>query len=275
MINPSEVFPRWLNSLRIRMVALLSVALLPVGLIAVNQTATVTANAKANAELALRLRTEQAAYDERLVVRRAFGAAEAMVPFVDYLDENPDECVPLLSQVADQSTRFSWAGIIPVSGQLTCSSAGVDYTMSPDGPFPQMVVNARPAVTVNEDAPLSGTSVITVMQPYFRAGTIAGFVAVSIPHQNLPGLRTDESDNLRDLITFNSDGDVLTANRDMESVDLRLPKGVNMASLTGQGVLIFDGENNEGDMRIFAVVPIDQSSIYVLGIWDPTANSSC
>merc|ERR1711916_51692 len=69
---------RWWNGLRFRLVIMMSVALLPIGLIAVTQTRAVSEEVRRNTELALLAGIEQTAFHERLDIQRAFGVADSV-----------------------------------------------------------------------------------------------------------------------------------------------------------------------------------------------------
>ena len=78
MTSKAQDPSKWWNSLRVRLIVMMTLALLPVGLIAIYQTRAVTEKARRNAELALLALVDQSALKEKLAIQRAFGAADAI-----------------------------------------------------------------------------------------------------------------------------------------------------------------------------------------------------
>ncbi len=264
-----QVRQKWYRSLRLRVVAFLSLALLPVGLIAVSQTRQVTLQAKQNTELALLALTEQSAISERRVIQRAFGAANLLGTLATTITENSALCVQRLQPFVTSNPSYSFVGIIPVSGWMTCSSSGQAYDFSDSAEFDELMANPRQNVLKNETAPMSGVSVIIVSQPYFVDGQLEGFVSISIPHDQLADSVDQQSQaGLRELVTFNPMGSVLTAKGEMDAVEGELPGDVPLTALSNQDRHAFTGINGNGEERIFTVVPVVDDTVYVLGVWD-------
>lgn len=273
MIRTSK-FRGVLNGLQFRVAAMLSLALLPIGLIAVNQTKQVADSARRNAELVLLTQTESATFDVRFTVEQARGAARLLGASQIQL-ENPEECERKLAAFVDSESRFSFVGVLPKSGLMTCSSAERSLDFSN---WPKLAENmdaAVPVVGINQDAPLSGKSVIFVLEPYFENGEMAGMIAISIPHDRLnlqPA--SDPADGLVNAMTFNNEGDILTSERPLELAEDDLPKGLTLPELIGQGAYSFSREDKQGNGRIYTVIPIVENVVYTLGVWEENSTST-
>ena len=73
-----------------RVMALLSVALLPLGLIAVMQTRALTNEIQTRSQLSLIALTRNAAAEERQLIQRAFGAARVLSEMIDLIADEPE-----------------------------------------------------------------------------------------------------------------------------------------------------------------------------------------
>ena len=257
---------------------MLSLVLLPLGLIAVVQTQSVAERARSNAELALLSLTEQAAMTERLVLREAIGAATALGLVVadslgPDLTGDPARCSAYLRRFVESSARYSFASYLPPTGIITCSSGGASYDFSESERIRDLLNNPAPQITVNRSAPISQTSIISANQPIYRAdGEFAGYVSISIPHSRLQEMRSVISEaSLAELVTFNARGEILSALGDIDLVVPLLPADVTLDSLARGGRRAFTRNDSAGTPRIYTVSPIENERIYVLGIWDADA----
>ncbi|WP_338469214.1 sensor histidine kinase [Roseobacter fucihabitans] len=246
----------------------MTLALFPLGAVAIYQTNRVAAEAEQNARLALLAITGDAAKVEELLIERAFGAARVLAATAENYISAPSKCTRDFARFVENDPRYSFIGILPVSGLMICSSSGAEYDFSEFPGFAQRMKDQVPAIEVNTSAPLSGTSVFIVSEPFEVAGAFAGFVSISIPHAGLP----DTPDSLKDLgleelMTLNSDGQVLTARSDMDTALAELPSEEEITSLLISGNTAFQSQNQLGESRRYTVVPIQGSPVTVLGVW--------
>ncbi|MFQ1702086.1 sensor histidine kinase [Loktanella agnita] len=256
------------SSLRTQIVLLLTLALLPLGSIAIYQTNRVATEANNNAELALLALTESAAKEEELIIERASGAASLVAAMAPTFLQDPDRCTRDLGAYISRYERYSFIGIIPASGLMTCSSSGREYDFTDVENFQKSIEAKKRLILVNTRGAISQESVFIVSQPYYLDGNYGGFVSVSIPHLGLR-LPTDdlESLGLADLITINDDTDILTARGGIEEAADELPALRTFSSSLATGKLSFRGVNQRGERRIYTVVPIKGSPATVIGVW--------
>ncbi len=253
----------------------MSLALLPLGLIAILQTQGVAERARDNAELALLALTEQAASAERLALREAIGSASVLGLLVadtlgPDLAEDPARCSAMMRNFVASSDRYSFAGFISASGLVACSSGDEVYDFSSSKSVQALLADPRRQVTVNRFAPISGTSVFSANEPLYDADrAFLGYVTVSIPHTRLNTLREGVPPGaLSELITFNRAGDVLTALGDLGVVAPLLPVDVGLDDLMDGKRHSFSGVDSLGQNRIYTVTPIENERIYAMGIWN-------
>ena len=266
--GPSSLSSRFFNSLRFRILAMLSLALLPIGLIAVNQTKQVVDTERQNAELVLLTRTEKASFRERIVIEQARGAARLLSALQEELADAL-ECEEYLRAFVAANARFSFIGVLPKTGKMECSSAGRSFDFSTFDDFEELMNAQEARVTVNQDAPLSGKSVIVISEPFYELGIFQGMISVSVPHARLGSdEESSEFRGLTNVITFNAQGDILTSGGELNAAYLDTPIAMKLDELVGRGAFSFSGQDKLRQNRIFSVVPIIENAVYTLGVWD-------
>ena len=259
---------RFFGSLRFRVLAMLSLALLPIGLIAVIQTKQVADGQRENSELVLFTRTETASFEERIVIEQARGAARLLGTLQSEL-ANGAECEEYLRAFVSANARFSFIGVLPKSGKMECNSAGETFDFSGFEGFDEQMAAEVATVMVNQDAPLSGTSVIVISEPFYELGVFQGLISVSVPHNALLGQdERQQLPGLANVITFNAQGDILTSSGDLDRAELDTPASAPLSELATRGAFSFSGRDRSGQERIFSVVPIIDDTVFTLGVWD-------
>lgn len=258
----------WFSSLRVQIFLLMALALFPLGAIAIYQTNRVAETAEKNAELALLAVTGRAAKREELMIERAFGAARFFGVIAEGFAEDPDRCTRDLGQFIRYNPSYSFIGIIPPTGILTCSSAGRTYDFSQTEDFETAFAERESRIVINTQAPLSGVSVFVISEPFEIGGEFAGFISISVPHSRLPAPGEELNKlGLEELMTFNSEGDVLTARSDIETALQELPVLRTLESLEKGEMFSFQDNNTRGEPRIYTVVPIEGSPATAIGVW--------
>ncbi len=265
----------WYRRLSVQLIAFLSLAMLPLGLVALLQTNRVAAEADRTEGLALLGLTERAARGEQLLIERAVGAARLFGSVAPDLLDDPDACGDILSQFVAANTEFSFIGVLPLSGIVDCSSSRQQLDLNGYPDFTSAIAAQEPTITVNESAPASGQSVFIVSEPFEIDGAFAGFVSISIPHSGLP----DTDDNLanlglEELITFNADGDILTSRTALDLAGLELPAGAQLADFSIEAPQTFRAFNTQGVERRYSIVTIDGIPAAVLAVWQIGAQAT-
>ncbi|WP_417255859.1 sensor histidine kinase [Celeribacter halophilus] len=259
---------RYVDGLGVRLAALLSIALFPIGLIAVSLTHQFSNAADDRAKSNLLALTAQAAAGEEGFIRSGFGATNALAAVIPSMDTDSPACSQIFLDFVAQSPAFSFAGFVGLDGILKCGTSSVGYDFSEGEVYHDMIENPAPRSDLTLSAPISGTSVIVLSSPVNIDGAFAGYVAVSLPHnESRMVLDNAPVDRPVELITFNREGEILSAAGGLDHIQDRLPKGRPLANLTGQYRMSFLGTTNDGEDRIFAVVPILRNQVYAIGSW--------
>ena len=247
---------------------MLSVALFPIGLIAVVQTQQLSDAARSNAELSLLSFTEHASLNERMIVQRARGNARLLGHLSQELTD-PAKCAEHLGSFIEANPHFSFVGFLPVSGAMTCSSATRPFDFSKTDGFDDLMSAGKPTVVINKAAPLSGRPVIVVSEPYFLNDTLVGMVSISVPREKLDEIEENNVANgFLNAVTFNATGTILTSEDETSDVQNTLPRNINLEDLVGESAYSFSAEDRSGIERIYTFVPIEDGLVFTLGIWE-------
>lgn len=261
--------PKWSRLLQVQVFFLLSLALMPIGLIAVYQTSQISLETERTAELALLALTEQAAGDEQLIIERAFGSAKMLGVIATGVLETKDECRVKLGEFIDNEPKFSAVAIIPLSGGVPCTSAAIDTDLSEDEIPQNARENPRSRIRVVDSTTLTGRSAVIVSQPYYDDDQLAGFVRIAMPHfQIMADPTTLSSAGLVNLMTFNSAGVVLTSHLGMDVAIDHLPAGLALETIKVSKPYSFSGKDREGNDRLFTIAPVKGSPFTIMGVWN-------
>ncbi len=276
MTKPATRKRPFSQMLGVRLAFAFAVSLLPLGLISGMQSRSLMDEAKARSTAALLGETLLAAGPEARLIRGARVAAEALAITIPGLADDTVQCSAALRRLADQSHgAYSFVAFIPASGDAQCTSNGNAVDFSESNRLRQMSADRKPDTVVIRDGAESGESVLAFGHPVTDfGGSYLGYVSISMPHAVLEGPDMTEtdfppSDQLEPitLITFDTKGTVLTATSGLDGASGRLPNDRALTDLTSNAARTFTATSNAGDLRIFAVFPLVEDTIYAIGSW--------
>lgn len=256
------------RGLAFRVLFFLSLALLPIGLLAIFQTQQIAKQYRENAELALISVTEQASAAERDVLQAAFNAAEALASTIPLFWHDDAGCSEFLTAYQQANPGYALVGYIPKNGLMSCSSAESAFDFSDDPMFRTAIDTPRRRVETlgNGGATLRPVTVVTV--PVFEADTLLGFVALSIPSTTFDERKELVLDNKPlALMTFNKDGAVITTERGLDVAGVEVPADIALNVFTGQKSAVFQALNQQGVRRIYVVQQIVSHAVYAISVW--------
>ncbi|WP_444667694.1 sensor histidine kinase [Cereibacter changlensis] len=265
---------RFADRIGFRFAFLLAVALLPLGVISIVQSAAVMREAAARSEAALTGETMRAAEHEVRLIQRAQGSAAALSQVIVPLLDEAEACEDVMAAVQRDSQAYSVVGYIRADGMMACSSAE-PFAFSNSELVTTALEAMQPTLQMSLYGPVSKTSVVVVSHPVLDGlGNLLGIVVISLPHDALfasgnviSGLTPPV------LMTFNRDGKVLTSSVGLEHVEDILPKDRALKALAGESDLAFTAATSAGLERVFSVVPIIPGTLYALGSWDKSASN--
>lgn len=256
-------------SLAVRVAAMISLALLPIGLMAVVQSLQSLNRAQDSHRDTLSAQTFQAALPEGEAIVGAFNLARGLAHAMPHLISTPDACRAAMQRAIEGDPRITFVGFVDTSQTTSCNSTGrvLDFSANPqtDRAFAAGV----PDISFNPAASESQTAVMIVSEPVHDADdALLGFVTLSVPSTPLEQVRA--AGNLDDavvLVTFNGMGEVLTSDLPRDTIVDMLPADTTLNSLVGEEQRVFSAESVDGTLRDFALVPILPGKAYALGSW--------
>lgn len=247
---------RFMDLLGVRLGLVLGLALLPVGLIAMVQSADLIANARDHSEAALTGETLRAVRPQMAAVKRAQGAAEVISAL---RPETAEACNALLARVVG-SGGYAFAALYETDGTLRCSTPGAAPSLPPSPAFSAAVTQGKPSLAAKA---FSGTGVIlTVLHPETDGGgSVTGIAAVGLS----PVPPAAQSRDGFALVLLGPAGEVLSSSLDLDATRNVLPSGDR--NLAEGGNRTFSALSAAGKDRAYSVVDVTDGEILALGTW--------
>jgi len=271
------VFPRvsgnfdFAAGLGFRLAFLLSLAILPIGLISLTQTLSLSREAERAVELSLLGRTAAAAAGERALLQAALGTADALGPAVLELIDDPEACHTLMHNFVQRSATYVYAGFTRMDGISDCNSGGEEISLRDSPVYLKFQRLRGTLMAANIQGPVSKRSVVVVVQPLYRGRDLLGYVSVSLTHDLLLSTHAArlgvEGAN---IVTFDSTGEILSSyDAAQEEVRRLLPSGPVLDRLLSGTQSLTHAPSADGRERIFATVPIVPGLAQAIGIFTP------
>lgn len=249
---------------------LLSVALLPLGMIALSQTWHIAGQAERSAETALLRRTAEAGAGERTLILTALGAAQALGQAAAEYRDDPVACSALLKDFVTRSGIYIFAGFVRADGKLDCASTGATADVSGTETYRTFMNAPGPLVSATRSGTVTHRSVTIVSQPVTEDGALLGYLALSIPHDTIERMHRGMGDDRHvDVVIFNAYGNVVFAEGGLDNAQQNLPESTLLARLTETEGMSFRDRDLSGADRVFAVVPVVPGLVYAMGSWLP------
>ena len=250
----------------------MTLALFPLGVIAVYQTDKVLDETERLRRNALFFETSSAARDERELIQQTLGSAHGLAA-LSILDDTPT-CRRVMRDFADTNAHIAFAGYIPVDGFMECGSQGDAMDLSDSDRVRKALKAGGPSVDVSPNGAVTQQPVLLVFHPTYTDRELSGVVALSVP------LRLAERDlksrlfqhELR-VVTFTNQGQVISATGGRDAADTILPSDYSLEDLKQRVGTTFSGTTQSGEKRIFAVAGIFQDQVSVIASWPATTTA--
>ena len=265
---------RLADRLALRLAVLLSVALLPLGMLAILTSLDSRRTDQRSAERALISLTADTEAGRRALVESAFTTARTLArPTIERLDD-PDACRTLMADTVRSAGVFSFVGFTGTDGVMRCASSGTPQDFSDSPLFHATMDDPRAIVRWTEAGVVSGEPVLIATHPVFDRGTLRGFLSVAIERRSVAWLMPAAAANV-DVrpVLINRLGDVLVADMDGADPATLLPDGADMGELASGGPSVFEGRTVAGEKAVFAVATLVPGQLHVLGVWRPEASA--
>ncbi len=254
-----------------RVALLLTLALLPLGIIAVAQTQRAVDTARDTYRASLSAQTTRLAQPEREAIQSAQGITQGLADALVVMGPTDAVCTDLMRYSSSRNDQVVFLGFIDTNFRSQCNNFGESYDFSAVETVQTAMRRGSFMISYNPSGGASGKPVVIVQQPVFNEqGVFKGFVNLSVLTADLVAQRkTDRMAENAVLVTFNDDGQILTSDRPADQIGDFLPANTQLVDLVGDGNQLFTEKTRNGDVREFAVVPIVEGRAYSLGSWDP------
>ncbi|EEB84774.1 sensor histidine kinase [Roseobacter sp. GAI101] len=257
-----------LRSLAFKVLLFLSLALLPIGLISVFQTREIAEQNLENSELSLLAITEQASSQESSMIQEAFGAAEALASVVSLIKRDSRSCSAFLREYQKSSNLYTVVSYVMANGEINCISSGNITDISDLDVFKSMLRNKSRMAHILNDAPITKEPILVVTVPLYIESELRGFVNMSIPERVFQKVTEPDLTNPpQAMLTFNSEGEILTSENGREIAREELPSASELKWYISQSGRVFRATNNKGQPRVYAVMPIVSDAVYAMSVW--------
>lgn len=261
------------QNLVVRIAFLLSLALLPIGLVAMGQTWRALHITNDNLEASIHARTSALVEPERRALFTKIGTARTLADTLGATEFSTEECMAIMKRVLETSPRLAYAGLMERGSVSRCNSVGRTLQFPTDPRAEALFTNPEPYISYNPNGSASELPVIIVAYPtYADGGALKGFVTISFQAQ--PLVQSDsglgQSGDFA-LVTFNKFGEMLTSFAPQGSIDDYLPDGMALDGFVDQEDTFFLATTLTGEKRLISVVPILPGEVYALGSWGRSA----
>ncbi|WP_375688690.1 sensor histidine kinase [Pseudooceanicola sp. LIPI14-2-Ac024] len=262
---------RLFDSLGTRVVAMLSIALLPVGLISLYQTSHVIRQAdelSRSALIGLALSSTESQSD---LIHEGFAAARVLGGALVPIRDDAEACSELMRGFVRAHPAYSQAIYVQNDGQSLCNSEGKPVDLSSSKTYQKMQEEPRRQFNFVETGKVTGGPVVLISQPVYDEMTLIGHVSLSLPRENIQ-LEPSyvEGRHPLNVITLNGDGDVIMAPGDIETAKAQLPAFRDLTSFLYRRATTFVADDRTGKERIYSVVPIIPGVAIAFAVWEPT-----
>lgn len=264
----------WLRQkLVVRIAFLVSLAVLPIGLVAVGQTWRALGVSTENLEASIHARTANLISAERQDLLTKIGTARTLADTLSADEFSAETCSAIMRRVQTNNSRLAFAGLLAPNSVSECNSLGQHITFPRDTRSDDLFANPEPYITFSQQGSVSGRPVIVVAYPSYSVDEVfQGFVIVSFVTEPLlhAGIATGPHSDVA-LVTFNRFGDVLTSFAPEGQLDAYLPQDLHFGSFVDQPDTFFTATTPSGETRLISIVPILPGEVYALGSWGRAA----
>ncbi|MFP7569515.1 sensor histidine kinase [Marivita sp. S2033] len=256
------------QSLVVRIALLLSLALLPIGLVAMSQSWRAIEAANENLESSLHARTSTLVEPERRELLMKMGVAKGLAETLGATELSTEQCTAIMQRVRVSGEQFEFVGVMNSESRSVCNSAGTELEFTPGPRAADLFQNPEPFIGFSARGSVSELPVITVLHPIFDVeDMLTGFVALSFAAEPMERTveRIEDAGDVS-MVMFNKYGEVLSSSSNGDFED-NLPEGLALEGFVNQEGSFFTATSRAGDPRLISVIPILPGEVYALGSW--------
>ena len=256
------------RGISVQLIALLSIALFPVGAIAVSQSLIFDREARKSAETLLLSLTAEGASVEHRLLQTGFKAADRLVAGVIANQDSQQLCNKLLADFIAKQDLFSFASFAKADGAVQCASAPSGAHFSNAEGFVRMAQTpVRFVYRVKTHPAVESWTLVTAV-PVKAKGVLLGFLSIAVPSLHLPPLETTSGiPRPTSIIVVNASGDLLTTDVNLEVARNNAIAPEMLDSLLEGADRVVDGRDLAGVQATFVKVTLIPDTAYAIGTW--------
>ncbi|MCL3881556.1 sensor histidine kinase [Marivita sp. GX14005] len=259
---------RFGRSLVFRIAVLLSVALLPIGLVALVQSWRALDAANDNLEASLHARTSVLIEQEQRELLTKRGVARGLADALGAIDLDPARCSDIMRRISINE-NVAFVGVVEQGSRSICNSAGQSIEF-PEGERAQtLFANPEPFIGFSARGFVSQTPVTIISHPIFDAEDgFRGFLTLSFAAQPLEQTqeRVEAAGDVA-LAMFNKYGEILSQFTPEGEIESYLPGDLALDGFVNRDGSFFTATSLGGQRRLISVVPILPGEVYALSSW--------
>jgi two-component sensor histidine kinase len=256
------------NRLASRLAVLLTLALAPLGSIAIYSEFEAWRTQIQSFEASLLARTADAVAGQRGLLESAMLAIDRIVPLVvDRLDD-PQACSGYLRDFIVDSRFYAFAGFIRSNGNMDCLSSGDPIDFSDSEAFQAHLEEPRSFFSFQPTGAITGRPVVLVNRPVIVEDQMLGFLAISISRQSFDLIAADPDPETAPRLAYlvNHLGKTLTSAESARANEM-LPVDESLREFVEMRNGVFRAESNAGVERTFTIAELIPGQLYALGSW--------
>ncbi|MCC5973672.1 MAG: sensor histidine kinase [Rubellimicrobium sp.] len=272
ILRPGPLLRDLFDRLSVRLMILMSAALLPLGAIAIGTTVQLSRASERVGERHLVALAADAMAGERALVESALASARALPPLVLERLAAGEDCDGFLGSYVARSSLYSHITFIAPDGSTACSSSGERLTFGESPAFRNLLERPRTVINAVPAGRASGIPVVIVTRPVFDDRTLAGFVSVSIAQASMDAIgRRVVEDAPTAAILMNELGVVISqANDSPRMADMPSPERLAELAAEGGSAVVRE-RTREGDVAVFAVSELIPQRLFAVAMWEDGA----
>ena len=256
------------DRLGIRVVVMLSIALLPIGLISLYQTRSVVENAEALVRSAYLGQTVTATERQSDLIHEGFASARVLGGALLSLRGDTGACSSLMRGFIRSHPAFTLATFVTPNGVSICNSRDMPIDFRNTKTFDDFRTDPRPRMNATQSGLVTKQSVLVIANPVYDEDEYVGYVTLSLPRANAR-FQPNFSGPTQpvDLITLNMQGEVLLSIGDRATAPDRLPAFRDLNSQLYKQMNSFRAFDRNGVLRVYSTTQIIPGIVFAVSVW--------
>lgn len=258
------------RGLTVRLLLMLSVALVPLGTFAVLQNDRARSEAQRSQDTSVLSMTFASIAGELSLIRGTLGSADAMGSTALKNAGTPEECIEHLQDFVDRSGLFRFAGFADTSGDIICSSSESPWAFAETNMFAALQDGDGPVIMPGPDADGTSRTPLVIATQVRNEDETAGYMIFVLTSFALDFVREHGQDsNPTNTIIYTGDGRVVSSQPGDLDPEIVLPTARGLSSFAPDSRQVIHARDAEGEPRTYAMMPLIDGRLFVLGVWAP------